>query len=101
MHHLRHSDDAAPSFVNLTQRSESLEKYHNYILTQGSFHLSPFKLPCLVVQEPVLCHSDCAGRTGSPGPASVTGPTRPTLQETTHAVTSINFVRLTHLDFYT
>lgn len=52
-------------------------------MTQGSFHLSLFKLPCSVVQEPVLCHSDSAGRTGSPGPASETGVIRPTLQETT------------------
>lgn len=60
---------------------DSHEKQHNYILTPSSFHLIPFKLPCLVVQEPALCHSDSADPTGSPGPASATAATPPTLQE--------------------
>lgn len=63
------------------QRPDSHEKQHNYILTPSSFHLIPFILPCVVVQEPALCHSDSAGQTGSPGPASVTAATLPTLQE--------------------
>lgn len=57
------------------------EKQHDHILTPSSFHLIPFILPCLVVQEPALCHSDSAGQTGSPGPASATAATPPTLQE--------------------
>lgn len=69
----------------LPRRSESIEKYHNYTFTQGSFHLIPFILPCLVVQVPALCHSDSAGRTDSPGPASVTATTPPTLEKQTHS----------------
>lgn len=63
----------------LPQRTGYLKKYQTRILTQSFSHLIPFILPCLVVQEPVLCRSDSAGRTGSPGFASATAATLPPL----------------------
>ena len=71
--------------------SPILDHVDNNTWIQNSLHLLPFMLPCLVVQEPALCHSDSAGQTGSLGPASVTAATPPTLQKTTHALILITF----------